>query len=104
MKDQINPSHYAPGDTYETIKVIEAWGLHRSFCLGNVLKYVSRMGKKDPTKSLEDLKKARWYLDREISRREAQEPCEETKTVPTYGGFNVLQHLEDESGHVTGYD
>ena len=63
-----NPQHYG-GDAnpYEAIKVIEAWGL--GFHLGNVVKYISRAGKKDPAKELEDLKKARWYLDREIERR-----------------------------------
>ena len=64
-----NPQHYG-GDAnpYEAIKVIEAWGL--GFCLGNVVKYIARAGKKDPAKELEDLKKARWYLDWEIARME----------------------------------
>ncbi len=51
---------------YEAIKVIEAWGL--GFCLGNTVKYISRAGKKGAV--LQDLKKARWYLDREISKLE----------------------------------
>jgi hypothetical protein len=37
-----------------------------NFCLGNAVKYIWRAGLKD--NSLEDLKKARWYLDREIAR------------------------------------
>ena len=53
---------------YEAIKVIEAWDL--GFCLGNTVKYIARAGKKDPDAELEDLKKARWYLDREIARLE----------------------------------
>ena len=63
-----NPQHYG-GDVnpYEAIKVIEAWAL--GFHLGNVVKYILRAGKKDPARELEDLKKARWYLDREIERR-----------------------------------
>ena len=60
-----DPKHYEKG-TYEAINVIEAWGLN--FSLGNVLKYISRAGKKGDL--LEDLKKARWYLDREIKRHE----------------------------------
>tara|TARA_R110000744_G_C19362488_1_gene561552 strand:+ start:359 stop:514 length:156 start_codon:yes stop_codon:yes gene_type:complete len=48
----------------ESIEIIEAFEL--GFCLGNVIKYVLRAGKKDD--ALEDLKKARWYLDREIGR------------------------------------
>lgn len=68
--EKINhPQHYGGDTTYEAIKVIEAWGL--GFCLGNTVKYISRSGKKDPAATLEDLKKARWYLDREIAKSEA---------------------------------
>lgn len=64
-----HPAHYGGGDNpYEAIKVIEAWNL--GFCLGNTVKYISRAGKKDPAKMLEDLKKAAWYLAREIQRME----------------------------------
>jgi hypothetical protein len=66
-----NPSHYGGANNmYETIKVIEAWSL--DFCLGNAVKYISRAGKKDPTKELEDLKKARWYIERRIQQLEDQ--------------------------------
>lgn len=68
MSDAVNhPAHYGGADNpYEAIKVIDAWGL--GFCLGNTVKYISRAGKKGA--ALEDLKKARWYLDREISEQE----------------------------------
>ena len=59
-----NPKHYGGNTTYEAIKVIEAWELN--FHLGNVVKYISRAGKKDLTKTKEDLLKAQWYLDRYI--------------------------------------
>ena len=59
-----NPKHYGGNTTYEAIKVIEAWELN--FHLGNVIKYISRAGKKDLTKTKEDLLKAQWYLDRYI--------------------------------------
>ena len=36
------------------------------FCLGNAIKYISRAGKKNPETEIEDLCKARWYLDRYI--------------------------------------
>lgn len=62
-----HPSHYGGDTTYEAIKVIEAWEL--DFHLGNVVKYVSRCGKKTDD-SLQDLKKAKWYLDRKIKRLE----------------------------------
>ena len=62
-----HPSHYGGEDNpYEAIKVIEAWDL--GFNLGNVVKYLSRAGKKGET--LEDLRKAAWYLQREIQNRE----------------------------------
>ena len=67
MADSVNhPDHYGGAENpYEAIKVVEAWGLN--FCLGNVVKYISRAGKKG--KGLEDLKKAR-YMDREIANLE----------------------------------
>ena len=65
MKENINhPEHYGGKENpYEAIKIIEAWGLN--FNLGNVAKYVSRAGKKGDT--LQDLEKAKWYLEREIN-------------------------------------
>jgi hypothetical protein len=68
MTDSVDhPPHYGgANNAYEAIKVVEAWGL--DFHLGNVVKYISRAGKKGDI--LEDLKKARWYLDREIANLE----------------------------------
>lgn len=63
-----HPKHYGGDNTYEAIKVIEAWDL--DFTLGNTVKYISRAGKKDKAKEIEDLKKALWYLDRKIKRLE----------------------------------
>lgn len=63
-----HPTHYGGDTVYEAIKVIEAWDL--GFCLGNTVKYIARAGKKDRTDEIQDLKKARWYLDREIRRHE----------------------------------
>ena len=64
MSDQINnPEHYGGSENiYEAIKVIEAWDL--DFCLGNVIKYIARSGKKGD--AVQDLKKAKWYLDRRL--------------------------------------
>ena len=66
-KELVNhPEHYGGKDNpYEVIKVIRAWDL--SFSLGNVVKYIARAGKKDPSKRLEDLHKAAWYLQEEIA-------------------------------------
>ncbi len=68
-KEMVNhPSHYGGDNIYEAIKVIDAWNL--GFALGNTVKYISRAGKKDPNKELEDLKKAMWYLQHRINQLE----------------------------------
>jgi len=59
-----NPEHYTRRSP-QPIEVIEAWGL--DFWLGQVVKYVGRAGFKDGNTELEDLKKARFYLDRKIN-------------------------------------
>lgn len=62
-----HPLHYGGKENpYEAIKVIESWDL--GFNLGNVVKYVSRAGKKDRLREIEDLEKAKWYLDRQIEK------------------------------------
>lgn len=67
MSSVNHPAHYRKDTGFEAIDVIEAWELN--FNLGNVVKYIGRNGKKDPDKYIEDLEKARWYLDREIKAR-----------------------------------
>jgi hypothetical protein len=69
-KEMVNhPNHYGGKDNqYEAIKVIDAWSL--DFCLGNTVKYISRAGKKNTDKELEDLKKALWYLQHKIDTLE----------------------------------
>ena len=57
--------YYGGDDTYEVLKVIEAWKL--PYHLGCVAKYIRRAGFKDPAKEVEDLKKAQVYLNRYIS-------------------------------------
>ena len=67
--DAVNrPSHYAEGREFETIDVIEDWNL--GYHLGNAVKYISRAGRKDDI--LQDLKKAQWYLNREIENLEIE--------------------------------
>jgi hypothetical protein len=66
LTDNVNhPSHYKVGGI-ETIDFIEAKSL--SYNLGNVVKYLTRADHKD--NKLEDLKKAQWYLNREVSNLE----------------------------------
>lgn len=67
MESVDHPAHYGGADNpYEHIKVVEALGLN--YHLGNATKYIFRAGKKDATKAVEDLRKAAWYLNREIER------------------------------------
>ena len=72
MSEQVDhPSHYGGKDNdYEAIKVIDAWDL--GFSLGNTVKYISRAGKKDATKEIEDLKKALFYLEHHIKTLESK--------------------------------
>lgn len=72
-KEAVNhPEHYGGEDNpYEVIKVIEAWKL--PFNLGTMIRYIPRAGKKDPTKHIEDLQKAAWYLNREIQNLKIKE-------------------------------
>ena len=62
-KDPINPAHYE-GKTMQAIDVIEDFDL--GFCLGNATKYVLRAGRKEH--KVQDLKKAIWYINREITK------------------------------------
>lgn len=67
MTDMVNhPPHYTGHPSgVECITVTE----HMGFCLGNAVKYIWRADLKND--AVEDLEKARWYLDREIQRRKA---------------------------------
>lgn len=59
-----HPAHYTQG--IECMDYIESHKLN--YARGNIIKYVTRAGLKDASKEVEDLEKARWYLDREIER------------------------------------
>lgn len=63
--DPVNhPSHYTCGRKIEVIEFLEDWRL--PFHLANSIKYICRAGRKDPTKTVEDLSKAVWYINRYI--------------------------------------
>lgn len=69
-KETVNhPLHYLVNGI-EVIDIIEAYGL--GFHLGNAVKYILRNGRKDDVNPTEDLKKARWYLDRQIALNEKE--------------------------------
>lgn len=71
MSDPVDhPAHYtAHPSGVECIQVTEAF----NFCRGNAIKYIWRAGEKGGAeKEIEDLRKARWYIDREIARLERE--------------------------------
>jgi rRNA processing protein Krr1/Pno1 len=69
MAEAVNhPPHYQSASGIEAIDVIEAFGL--GFHRGNAVKYLLRAGRKGDT--LTDLKKAAWYLSREIDRLQGE--------------------------------
>jgi len=92
MSDPVtHPAHYTSDPSgVECIQVVE----HRTFCVGNAMKYLWRAGLKgdgDPAKTIEDLKKAAWYCQREAERLEklaAPQP-----SPPNYGIFLPLHSL-----------
>lgn len=62
----VNPQHYRGfSNGAQPVDIAE----HLSFNLGNALKYISRAGRKGD--AVEDLSKARWYIDRELARLES---------------------------------
>jgi len=65
MSDPIDPLHYTQHPSgVECIQITE----HQNFCIGNAMKYIWRCDLKKH--AVEDLKKAAWYINREIQRRE----------------------------------
>lgn len=72
--DPVNhPAHYTSGKI-EVIDFIMDKKLN--FCRGNAIKYIVRAGRKDPSKEIEDLEKAAWYIRREIVglQKKSEEP------------------------------
>lgn len=69
-----HPPHYGGDTAYEVIKCLEAWAelnpLVMDLNIGQAIIYLARAGVKDPSKDLEDVKKARWWLDRWITKME----------------------------------
>lgn len=89
MSDNVNhPAHYTGfSNGCEVIDITE----HLTPNLGNVVKYCARAGRKDPTKHIEDLQKARFYLDREIGRlTNAHADTTEDRAANLLGGNNKV--------------
>ena len=72
-----HPSHYNMGK-YEVIDVINDWNLN--FQKGNAVKYIARAGHKDPSKEIEDLEKALFYINYEVNHLKSLKGKEENKS------------------------
>lgn len=78
-KNVEHPSYYGGADNpYEAIKVLREWQLDKDAYLWNAGKYLSRAGHKDGNSQLQDLTKARWYLDYKIRLLEEQQKIAES--------------------------
>ncbi len=84
MSDIVNhPPHYTKHPSgIECIQITE----HMNFCLGNAVKYIWRAGLKN--NAIEDLEKAKWYIEREILKRKS----ENENTVSSTTGSCKLPH------------
>ena len=110
MTDMINPTHYRGDRKFEPIAVIEDWGLN--YRLGNALKYISRNGRKPGEDPREGLRKAIWYLEREIAALD--KPSQYVPFATSYE--DVLEYygqsldldeawpMEEQPDYVTGWD
>lgn len=94
-----HPDHYRSSSGHEAIDVIEAWEL--GFNLGNTIKYISRHGIKDPARRVEDLEKARWYLDWEITRsgEDSQIPTGRSASANTHRRRHTHEDRQDARLH-----
>ena len=73
-EDAVNhPSHYTAYKGLEVIDLTEQMNFNR----GNAVKYICRAGLKDPATEIQDLEKAVWYLNRELSRLGVSGGCDD---------------------------
>lgn len=74
-KEKVNHPHYYNIGSIEIIDAIDDWQLN--FSRGNAIKYIARAGYKDPATEIEDLEKAKWYLEHEIARLKKEDRVEQ---------------------------
>lgn len=88
MSDSVNhPKHYtAHPSGVECIDITE----HLNFCIGNAMKYLWRVDDKgDP---IENLQKAKWYIQRELDRRQG---LNHKKVMETFGAAEALKRMAE---------
>lgn len=86
-----NPAHYTDGKI-EVIHFIEDKNL--PYHLGNTVKYIARSGKKDEAKTIEDLKKAQWYLNRYIDLLEAKQRPPKSRCCDMCNGVDDICYAD----------
>lgn len=97
MSDPVNhPPHYYALNGMEAIDVIEAFFFENAY-LANVFKYIARAGKKDSV--LQDLSKAKFYLQREIDRVTEVQQAEAHEVIN-----DTIKRLAEEPGHPRYYE
>lgn len=101
MSDAINPSHYKNGysNGAEVIDITENLNFNR----GNAVKYISRAGKKPGEDELKDLQKAKWYVEREISRVERQSDRPTVRIVDAKINLAPNVSVHGPFGHTLAY-
>lgn len=86
-----HPKHYTHYKGLEVIQLTEQMNFNR----GNAVKYIARAGVKDQSKEIEDLEKAKWYIQREIDRvSEDSEEGESPRRDPNTP-HSIIQDMED---------
>lgn len=99
MNDPVNhPSHYTDGGI-ETLDFILAKKM--DFLTGQVCKYISRAGKKDPAKEIEDLEKARFYLNRKIDLLKSRQKVDSTAQDFNIDIQNIVIGTSDSNVNLT---
>lgn len=92
--DNVNhPSHYNQYTGFEVIDVCEQLvgpDGKAGFNLGNAFKYIARAGWKNPNKHVQDLEKAKFYLQREIDRIQNLNILDSKKDLPSEGNITSL--------------
>lgn len=105
MSNVDHPNHYQSESGLEVIDVIKAFTSELSgeeaFCIGNAIKYICRYSKKN---GVEDLEKAKWYIDRAISVRSGRLTTIRKKlntvcTNSVYGAENVQKEVKGAVMH-----
>lgn len=102
MSDHINPSHYKTPSGIEAIDVMEHFGL--GLQLGSAMKYLLRAGRKDPSRTVEDLEKAQWYVRRWLSGMDDGSDAIDVPRASNAPGRGLNWHRPEEIADAFGLE